>query len=252
MENCLKTTLKIEVQNDNLKVLGTVTFKVKAKNGDTNGRFRASEPVTYKFSSAVTVGGNSVTEASGIDITVTFPNEQEITVIASNKYKITHIIFSSHNVELTLDDAPEYLTSLKAIDTRNAVFTKFDGILEKCKFDSTLSLFALRNAKLVTGNIGTFKTYTNLTVLGIYSDYDVDKIDVVGDISQLSTLTKLIVLYITGTKITGNVEDLLDAIAPSRENGSTLEIKTNSLVYYNGTQSVRTINITFDGQGGWS
>lgn len=256
MENCLLTTLKAAVQNENLSKLGVLRVHIIKKDtiGSNDDRLIISpvsgSSITIKIVgntggfSTTSTGPRTTTEITiSSETSLWFANET-YDVEVSNKYaikmfyaaglaygsiiscNINELVYSGHLYNLSFND-DHFTGDIKSIKNMSELY-----IYE----DSTGSEVYGSLAEMMDGNtlgeISMLKMQYNNHVSGVLSE--------VGGLVSLATLypSKL---------ITGSIEDFADAqLAAGRTSGSVV-VKGNNLITYNGQTFTSTKTITYSG-----
>lgn len=258
--NCLQTKLKSVVNNDLLITPDEYLLSVDAKTSNTIGTFGF-----YNYGNnrpelkLVAVDGTSfaLTEAG-----VTSDPLTEYTIPLN--YGITYLYYKGRARVKVLNKL-----AIVGVNIGNCVNTQN---INQFSFLSALwDIYA--DGSNVTGDMRALKTLTvtdrlicrNTSITGdikwIPASTTIVQIDgsnkVMGDIKDLGHVVNIKRLYFRGTQICGSINEMCDAILVNKPTRSgSIEISGNGIITYKvnnvDTPVTGTVNVTFDGQGGYT
>lgn len=258
--NCLVTKLKGTVDNNNLPIYNQVDFIVPAGSttwlniGAFNGTtLKASGDVTFAFGDGVArTTFTCVSESANAGVTVSGgANGGRLSIIGKYNCQTPGVggkagegvtSFAIVGGNRTPEDYKFWFTGyyFAATPLKGDIKT-----IKECLPNLT-ELQIQSNCKM-TGNISDLSA--NLTAIVLGNPLSINS----ADIADLAHCTNLIRLFIYTPLITGSLDDLAQAQASSRTEGSTLTVKSNGLLTYkvNGEDTIIPNNtnktITFSG-----
>ena len=272
MGNCLVTKLKGVVNNDSLPLLGQLTLEVLETSANKSIKIGSviNTKVSVKGDCRIIEGGERVTEVTlngGEPKNITLSTESGWLVI-ENKYNLYHIErlnsggisfpddslnYFGYNVSSNYDKILIMSNDAKFdAGTLNGLFSQFrinagcygdpsnfhvrtyfairnNQLTDKVTLDNTLSSMGpVSNYAITTQEVGAL---TNLTTLDISS--------MSGDIVQLATLTKVTILYMVNSNITGTVESFVEGMVSNGRTSGTINVRSNgsSITFHGGSMT---------------
>jgi len=263
-KNCLVTKLKVVVENNNPK-LGElrVPVRLSPSNYDKDIRISATKNITIR------VIGNGHIGTSQDNITLTsvdiaadtytplwFENaDYEISI--SDKYSLRNLLAGNNNFSILGFDVSElkyanfsnfklvgdyHTGNVNEVKASNVSFNSntlqgnLDLYSDSAVPNGISNIFQF-SGNGCSGNIEKLK-YTSATTINVmYSN-------VSGVLSSLSSKTNLETVILNGSKVTGSVESLIDAMKANRSTGTlTITARNKEDITYTN-QSFKTLGIT--------
>lgn len=229
MENCLKTTLKGEVQNNQLPILGQVkiVFQAPSDNYTTPYSINASEYSNFIFTDTtkMTLSGNAyfVRNEQNLGKNVTLGAGP----LAANSVKIH--CDDKNDVVLTIDNI--YNVSTHIGENRDCV--GFPGNAtsvfgwESCKFIQNMTSIAVQSPTLVIKLKDILKNYQPANIKTVFLE---NTSKIIGDIKELGSLFNAYKVHCNASKgLYGNVEDFVEELVNNGlADGASIAVRMNA------------------------
>ena len=242
MENCLVTTLRQAVDNDNLPILDSIVINVVKTEEERLPEqkyleFRLVENTSVTFT--VLDGSNKIALSESImednpknSVTVTNPSGVFKIYFVNGNYKVK--VSSKNNIAVMRNYIGVSATKRTYIEP---IYNGMSGLYNLRTF--------INNSSSLPFNIEILKDSTPLvTFMSSYSP------NCYGDIVSLGDCILLETLRLTGTSCSGNVEELAQKQVDNGRTSGTLQIlAANSNIKYNGSSTAYNITITFNENG---
>ena len=249
MENCLKTTLKAEVQNDNLQILGNMRVGYSELTANTQYHY----PIVKANKAVIlTIIGDATWDSGQANTTIVADSgSKKLQIAADTKFNPGPAFTTgSTGGNITINISDKYAL----VEFNNTGTNQSNVQVDASEFGYLVNLYKLYLTTNVNvkGDVKHFGSDTKLTTLSVVASTSNDKL--VGDIIALSNLTLLTSISMPkNTALSGNLNDLLDALYANGKRGALSVNFKNCAVSYTGTKSVSTtvIDFTFNNNG-WS
>ncbi len=246
---CLVTKLKEAVQNDNLLKMGEciLTARTAVVNNGLYLKPKNSGSLDLAFSTPVSIytadweliesNVSSYTATTVVKIALPVNTDVKIHIIKKGDIQSVQAI-GDVNVSFNGFD---YLDSLGSLEfNTNGVLSNLD--INFLKESDNINYVNIKNG--VGGDINAVSG-KNLSEFRIYNASDV-----YGDIEAFSACTKITILIINTTNITGSVDNLLDALAASGKTTTISSLRISDKVTFSkggaGSYSIVFSNGTWD------
>lgn len=242
MENCLVTTLRQAVDNDNLPILDSIVINVVKTEEERLPEqkyleFRLVENTSVTFT--VLDGSNKIAMSETFmennpknRVAVTNPSGSFKIYFVNDNYKVK--VSSKNNIQAFRNNIGISATKKTYIEP---IYNGMSGL------DNLRTL--INSSSSLPFNIEILKDSTSLVVfMSSYSP------NCYGDIASLGDCILLETLRLTGTSCSGNVEEIAQKQVDNGRTSGTLQIlAANSNIKYNGSSIATYITITFNENG---
>lgn len=243
MENCLVTTLKQTVDNDNLPILDSIVINVVKTEEERLPEqkyleFRLVENTSLTFT--VLDGSNKI----ALSETFMENNPKNTVTVTNPPSNVFKIYFVNDNYKVKVSSKNNIQVFRNYIGISATKRTYIEPIYNGMSGLDNLRNF-INSSSSLPFNIEILKDATSLvTFMSSYSP------NCYGDIASLGDCILLETLRLTGTSCSGNVEELAQKQVDNGRTSGTLQIfAANSNIKYNGSSIATYITITFNENG---
>lgn len=236
MENCLVTTLRQAIDNDNLPILDSIVINVVKTEEERLPEqkyleFRLVEGTSVTFT--VLDGSNKIAQSE--TFMETNPRNTVTITNPSNVFKI-YFVNDNYKVKVSSKNNIQVIRNYIGVDQTKKTY--IEPIYNGMSGLNNLRIFTNSSSSLPF-NIEILKDATSLvTFISPFSP------NCYGDIASLGDCILLETLRLTGTSCSGNLEAFAQKQVDNGRTSGTLQIfASNSNIKYNGS-SISTYNIT--------
>lgn len=241
MENCLVTTLRQAVDNDNLPILDSIVINVVKTEEE---RLPEQKYLEFKLVEGTSVTFTVLDGSNKIALSESFMEnnpKNSVTVTIKNAFKI-YFANDNYKVKVSSKNNIAVLRNYIGISATRRIY--IEPIYNGMSGLDNLGTFVNSSSSLPF-NIEILKDSTSLvTFMSSYSP------NCYGDIASLGDCILLETLRLTGTSCSGNVEELAQKQVDSGRTSGTLQIFAGkSNIKYNGSSIANYITISFNESG---
>lgn len=242
MENCLVTTLRQAIDNDNLPILDSIVINVVKTEEE---RLPEQKYLEFRLVENTSVTFTVLDGSNKIALSETFmENNPKNMVTVANPSGIFKIYFVNDNYKVKVSSKNNIQVFRNYIGISATKRTYIEPIYNGMSGLDNLRNF-INSSSSLPFNIEILKDATSLvTFMSPYSP------NCYGDIASLGDCILLETLRLTGTSCSGNVEELVQKQVDNGRTSGTLQIlAANSNIKYNGSSIANYITITFNESG---
>lgn len=248
--NCLVTTLKASVQNDNLPYLGRIKFIIPANSQGRNGiegggdAILEGDPTKVYFSDSTYSQNLGQTVPVSLGMYIVNNSNSDAVLWITNYYTITRIFDWGHQDNILIDknDNGAWLEYLS--DSLNYFVGGLGKSFYNINFDGLKNKIALTDISIRdagTGNLDSFSGLVNLTTLRFINSA------VKGNIASLIALKNLTTLVLTNDdSLYGDVEELFVGLLDAGKTGElSFDMHGTQIKLHNATLANIFYSATF-------
>lgn len=242
MENCLVTTLRQTVANDNLPILNSIVINVVKTEEE---RLPEQKYLEFRLVEGTSVTFTVLDGSNKIALSETFmETNPRNSVTVTNPSGVFKIYFVNDNYKVKVSSKNNIQVFRNYIGISATKRTYIEPIYNGMSGLDNLRIF-INSSSSLPFDIEILKDATSLvTVMFSYSP------NCYGDIASLGDCILLETLRLTGTSCSGNVEEIAQKqVDNGRISGNLQILAANSNIKYNGSSIANYITITFNESG---